>query len=543
MLKKISITIFLLVAWILWIFFRLGNLWSTVTADEQEWLSRWIIFAQWVWHWDWANTVNVIKNNNFTFTTHGFFTRAIVWFALLTIYKDEVMSVNPNDLQPVKFLYVWQLSTALSILFMIFISAYLVYKLFGSKQTALIYFFLVLLDSFFINFSRYIIQDWILAIAMVNFMLICFWALRKKYFWLWVFAWIFMWISILQKWTAIFLFPYLGLLFLLAVWFRKQKIKNFVIYSWYVLVWIIIAFIVFYPAIIFRTQELLLLYVQNIFFHLNEVSRVTYFMWEVTTNPWIKFYLLFYPVVLIIKSNFILWLVLPVFLYSWFFQKRNLWKEYKFELLWLVCFIVFFTIFVSIPTLKYDRYILPVYITFALFWAITFSNFLRFVGHKYILLVWLFYLLGTNLYYYPVFSAYRNEIFNKTALNYLDFGWWDWLEHVANYLDRNIDKTTSVYSQFTRQLHIFTQDNKNIKVYGDLSKFDCTDLTWSYIVFYVMDIQKQMNKDIYDWLYDNWYQPEVKINLKWITYSEVFKLRDNKIKWFLWNRCQYATMK
>lgn len=543
MLKKFLITTILFIAWILWVYFRLGSLWNTVTADEQEWLARWIIFAQWVGNWDLANTVNIIKNNNFTFTTHGFFTRAIVWFSLLLVYKEEVMSVNPNDLQPVKFLYVWQFLTALSILFMIFLSAFLVYKLFGSKQTALIYFFLVLLDSFFINFSRYIIQDWILAITMVNFMLLCFMGLRKKNVWVWITAWIFMWISILQKWTAIFLFPYLGLLFLISLLLKKHKIKDFMAYSLYIFLWVVISFVVFYPAIIFRTQELLLLYVQNIFFHLNEVSRVTYFLWEVTTNPSLKIYFLFYPVVLIIKSNFILWFVLPIFLYSWFFLKRNLWKEYKFELLWLVSFIIFFTIFVSIPTLKYDRYILPAYLTFALFGAITYSNFLKFIWHKYLLFIWLIYLLWANSYYYPVFSAYRNELFNKTALNYLDFGWGDWLEHVAKYLDNNINRPTSVYSQFTRQLHIFTQINENIRIYWDLSKFDCTDLTWSYIVFYVMDIQKRMNQDIYDWLYNNWYEPEVKINLKWITYSEVFKLKNDNIKWFLWNRCQYATMK
>ena len=262
-----------------------------------------------------------------------------------------------NSLQAVFQLhFVQKLLVVVAIGITLAFSFYVARKLFGLKY-ALIAFFLLILEPFFIGLTRVFHLEGLLSSFMVA-------SLLWFYYWIQnidkndrlVVASMFSALALLTKTSSLVLVPF----FVLAIVFfikgtSKFKVKAFIKWAFFTSLFILLMWPALWviPGEVFRT-----LY-RGIFTIGIERAHEQVYFGKVTSNPGI----FFYPIVFIYKSSILL---IAGLVYLAIFFRKSVIRKQKLFVNYLLLFLLLYTLEIVIPSKKLDRYILPL-ITVAVF--------------------------------------------------------------------------------------------------------------------------------------------------------------------------------
>lgn len=517
-----------LLLWILLIivlYFRSAELGQIITADEWQWMRRGVDFSNKIVDGQIQDSLLFAPWDE-NLWIQWMMTR---WFLGISY---AVSWLNSQDIsQESNHLWVWQLTISLVTFLMILIVTYQIWKLTQNNNYALISFLFLSLDPFILSYSRVIHVDAILAFLMIVSALFILLGEKEQKFSYFILSWIFAGLAIIQKAPAVFLLPYLWLILLIGLYYRTHTFKRAFTYG---VIWLFVALIsifVAWPALWTDLPLALTWYLNWTLYHVNWQQGFSYLFGQSVDSIWLK--MIFYPVNLLIKANLLLWLGFVLFVCT-LFKKKEFWQQNKMYLIYLVCFVGFFLIEMTLGWSKDDRYMLPAYLAFVLFISFVWT-YLTTLWSKYFysLLLWIaFFFSAINAYYNPYYLTYRSELLYASADGYILYWWGEGLESIAWYLNQHANGN-SAYSQSVGLLNYFV---KNRTLY-QLDNFTCSrKLPWEYVVFYNSSLNRWTNKEFYDWLLSNWYIPEEIITIKGIDYGWIFKT-DEKIIAYIEERC------
>ncbi|MBD3366156.1 hypothetical protein GF360_02305 [candidate division WWE3 bacterium] len=335
---------------------------------------------------------------------------------IYNLYYDLVFSHPPvnNDVSTVFELHLVQkfclvVFIALALSFCI----YVLKKEFG-KRVALIFGILASIEPFYYALTRVFHLEGLMSILMLASFLWFYHYLQEKKFSRLVLSALFASLAFLTKTSAIYLIPFMLLQTFLHL--KGQFFKPFGIW----LILSILGFFLFWPAMWVMPGKALSTIYRGIFTIGMERGHTQIYFGNITEDPGIFYYL----VVFALRSS----IVLLVGLGGTFFSFKVANKKEKKFLLYTLLFALFYTIQITIPSKKLDRYILPAILALTLtasfFYAFLFSRLGKKKGLAILSVVMLFG-IGTLGYLRQDYFSYFNPLFGglRTGVKVLEPKW------------------------------------------------------------------------------------------------------------------------
>lgn len=315
---------------------------------------------------------------------------------------------------------------------------YVLRKLFGLKY-AIITFLLLNFEPFYLALTRVIHLEGLVSTFMLTSVLWFYYYLAdKRLVKRVIISGIFAGLSVLTKTSALFLLPFIALASFLF-FFREEKdffkaikisIKPFFIWLFALLA----TSFLLWPALWVKPGEVFKTLYSGIVDIGIEGDHQQLYFGKLVDNPGSSFYF----VVLGFRSSVYL---LVGFIGSLFIRRR-LPKYYKNFLDYLLVFIFFYFIQLTLPTKKLDRYILPEQVVMILTSSIFFVwLFEKSKFGKIKILITLIPILLTAIYLHPDYFSYYSPIFGglKTGINVLEPKWLIGVNPLIDYF-KNVQK-------------------------------------------------------------------------------------------------------
>lgn len=430
---------------------RLLDLGIFLTADEKNWIGRSYEFVRAFKNW---------RFNDMLQTTHPGVTT--LWLSGVSLMAKIFTDGLPFSFQYLHhFVKAAQLPIALINTVLVAVMYIWLRQLFQSRRLAAITALVIALDPFFIGYSRLVHVDALLASFLFLAVIATILYGQRHYSRNWlILAAICSSLALLSKAPAIFMVPFLLLVILVTGqgqwrdWFWwQQRGRDVVI--WLLLVGLI--FVIIWPAILWvpNPQGNILLLKRD----LGQAAITPHHMTEdYSVNP------LHYPAALVTRTTppvLVLSLVCPV----WLLVRR---KGEGIEglpksrhIVWfLLAFIFFFVLMMTLGAKKGDRYILPVFLaidTLAVIGLWLLSQELRGRARQILFpvlsVIIILYLVLTVWAYHPYAVAYSNPLLPDNLSQ--ELGWGEGLDQVADWLNTN-DPQAVVASWYPEELAAFT---------------------------------------------------------------------------------------
>ena len=507
---------------------RILRLDAFMMADEQLWIKRSVDFLRAVVNLDFKETL---------ITGHpGVITMWLGSGPIVFAKKILHYSQLKDLLFPAKLPFA--LATAVTIT----AACALLMKIYN-RQIAVIAGLLLASDPFFTAYSRIIHLDAILTCTMTLSVLFCIYFLMKaeeiKYL---IISGVFGGLALLAKVPGVFLIVFIATIFSLDLIWREKEAGTFsdclkkrvTDYGIWLATAAMVVFLL-WPAMWVDPLTYVKLLVMGPGMVAHEEGQ--FFMGTPIDDP--GFF--FYPLVILFRTTPVTFIFAGAYflVLLWNFIKNpRSYKKIDFGVLTLIVFIVSYTIFMSIPAKKLERYVLPVFPAIDIvaavgiyrFWhmiksretkrsSATAINVLLVIG-----LIAQFWPLYTS---FPYYSTYYNPLAGgaRTAAKEILIGNGEGLDLVADYLNKKENAADlTVASEFNYLLSVFF----NGKVESTkLSEYKPGTLNDSdYLVVYISGLQKEymrIPQEIID--YYNNHEPEKQIELGGLVYASIFNLK------------------
>ncbi|HAI63145.1 MAG: hypothetical protein UU64_C0001G0056 [candidate division WWE3 bacterium GW2011_GWF2_41_45] len=401
----------------------LGN--DTFNTDVWKWKARSYDFGTGVFTWDLEKTIQKY---------HPGVTLMWLGTAAIKVYNFYSES-NPaeNSVAMIFQLhFVQKLFVVTAIAVTLGLSLFVLKKLFGARK-ALLLVTLLSLEPFYLALTREFHLEGLMSTFMLaSFLWLYYYTLdmgKKKRL---VVSAVFAGLAFLTKTSALFMFPYAGLILLI------EGRKNIVTALPKIGLWLLIflaTFTAFWPAMwAFPGQALAALYrgVSEIGI---EREHVQFYFGKLVEDPGFFYYF----VVLGLRSSYLL--ILGLIGTAIFWKKIFVEGQRKF-LLYVLLFVGFYFAQLIIPSKKLDRYILPnimmLSLITSLFWIwllekIKGRSFLKFIPLVIATAIPAFYL-------HPDYMSYYNPMFGglKTGINVLEPKWLIGERQVINFFEKKM---------------------------------------------------------------------------------------------------------
>ncbi|MBU0535005.1 glycosyltransferase family 39 protein [Patescibacteria group bacterium] len=402
-----------------------------------------------VWRWkartyDFGNGFFTLKFDQTLQTYHPGVT--LMWLGgfgikFYNLYSDIVNHSDPalNSMVTVFQLDLWQKIFIVSGQAVAFgFAFYVLRKLFGLKY-AIVTFILLNFEPFYLALTRVIHLEGLESTFMlVSILWFYYYLADKKLIRRAVISGIFAGLAILTKTSALFLLPFIGLASFLF-FFREEKhffkavklsVRPFLLW----LFALVATFFLLWPALWVKPGEVFKTLYSGIVDIGIEGDHEQLYFGKLVTNPGPSFYF----VVLGFRSS----IYLLVGFIGVLFIRKKLPTYYKNFLDYLLVFIFFYFIQLTLPTKKLDRYILPeqlvMMLTSSIFFVWLFEK-LKFGKIK--ILIALIPVLLTAIYLHPDYLSYYNPAFGglKTGINVLEPKWLIGVDPLIDYF-KNVQK-------------------------------------------------------------------------------------------------------
>lgn len=469
------------------------------------------------------------------------------------------------------YYYVGRLSIAIAISILVLIIFLILRNLF-SERLALLAGALIALDPFFIAHSRVLHMDALLASFMALSVLSFLAYLKNRRYRFAVFSGIFAGLALLTKSPSIFLVLFIP--FLISVDlvvslrtikksgkdFRSRLLHHLKALSFWSLSLILIFFILF-PAM-WVGPSLVLERMFGTALRVGFAERHFFFMGQLLqgSGPF-----LYYPVILLFRTTPIT-LIFPVVLWVGLFSKRisSEFRKERLNALMLTAYAVLYTIQMSLPSKKGDRYILPVFLAidvlaamgiYSLVTRFDLQNLTAFLkspprdklGNK---LTWgknkllfslsrywfaslmiLLVLINAVLYLppFPHYLAYYNPLLGgpRVAARAFTVGWGEGFYEVAQYLNqKKHPEKLIVSSYYASSLPWFKGLAYPMTFAGDVGPMDKGPV--EYLIFYISQIQREKDTEMVQ-KYFFQEEPEYMVKINGLDYAWVFRKAFYKI--------------
>jgi len=435
MLKIIKSHIFEILFVLIFIGSRLPDLGNdTFNTDVWKWKARSYDFGTGVFTWNLEKTIQKY---------HPGVTLMWLGTAAIKVYNFYAGYYPPSDSTQMIFQlhFVQKLFVVTAIAISLGLSLFVLRKLFGTRK-ALLVLALLSLEPFYIALTR----EFHLEGLMSTFMLASFlWlyyytqdSTKKKRL---VVSAVFAGLAFLTKTSALFMFPYAGLILLVEG--RKNIVSSLPKIGLWLLVFLA-TFVAVWPAMwAFPGQALAALYrgVSEIGI---EREHIQFYFGKLVEDPGFFYYF----VVLGLRSSYLLILGLVGVAVFW---KKIFVEGHRKFLLYTLLFVGFYFAQLIIPTKKLDRYILPNIMMLSLitsfFWIwvlekVKGSSFLKFIPLLAVAAIPAFYL-------HPDYLSYYNPMFGglKKGINILEPKWLIGEREITSYFEKKMieDNLTPVY--------------------------------------------------------------------------------------------------
>ena len=508
---------------------RILSLDAFMMADEQLWIRRSVDFLKAVLSFDFRDTL--ISGHPGVVT---------MWLGSVPIaFAKKILHYGhlKDLLWPAKIPFA--IATAATIT----AACALLLRTYG-RRAALIAGLLLATDPFFTAYSRIIHLDAVLSCTMTLSILFVIYFLRKaeeiKYL---ITSGVFGGLALLAKVPGVFLIVFIPAVFFLDLICRgrgeggfagclRKRVKDYGIW----LATAAIVVFIFWPAMWVDP----LTYVELLTTGPGMVAHEhgQFYMGKPTDVP--GFF--YYPLILLFRTTPVTLIFAGVYVLVilWNIAKNpNSYRTIDFGALVLIVFVFSFTIFISIPAKKMERYILPVFLSIDIiaaqgiyhFWQIVEKWPTKRVGAAVLssaFAIGFIFQLWPLYSSFPYYSTYYNPLAGgaRTAAKEILIGNGEGLDLVAAYLNKKKNAAElTVASEFAYLLEVFFKGkvkSTKVEVYkpGTLDNSD-------YLVVYISGLQKK-NLRLPDEVlqYYSKHKPEHVIELGGLVYASIFNLKN-----------------
>jgi len=456
-IKKIKYEIFVVLFFVLIRVPDLGN--DNFNTDVWRWKARTYDFGNGVFTLDFAHTLQTYHPGVTLMWLAGFGVKAFNSYYQLS---EHTLPLENNVNTYFQLDFVQKLFIVAGEAVAIAFAFHALRKLFGLRYS-LITIFLISFEPFYLALSRVIHLEGLVSTFMLTAILWFFCYLNDRNIKSLIISGFFSGLSVLTKTSALFLIPFMALSSLLY-YYRDEKsiVKAFKSVFKPLLVWfgvLVLTFFALWPALWVKPIEVFQTLYSGIVDIGVEGDHIQYYFGKLVDNPGPSFYF----VVLGLRSS----IYLLVGFIGVLIVRGKLPEYYKRFLDYLLIFIFFYFIQLTLPTKKLDRYILPL-ITIMLaassiFFVWMFER-LRFGWKK--IAFFMIPVLLTTAYLHPDYLSYYNPAFGglRVGIQVLEPKWTIGVRPLIDYF-RNVqqkDGDTPSYNVSFEQL-VYTHRGAGVK--------------------------------------------------------------------------------
>ena len=453
--RNYKIEIIFVLLFILSRFPDLGN--DVFNTDVWKWKARSYDFGTGIFTWDLEKTIQKY---------HPGVTLMWLGTAAIKVYNfySGYYPAENNTQMIFQLHFVQKLFVVSAIAITLAFSLFVLKKLFGARK-ALLVVALLSLEPFYIGLTRVFHLEGLMSTFMLaSFLWLYYYTIdvtRKKRL---IISAVFAGLAFLTKTSALFMFPFAGLILLLEGWRGSKSVAVAVrdalpkIGQWSLVFSVV--FVAVWPAMwAFPGQALSALYrgVSEIGI---EREHVQFYFGKLVENPGFFYYF----VVLGLRSSYLLILGLAGAALFW---KKIFNEGQRKFLLYTLLFVGFYFAQLIIPTKKLDRYILPnitmLSLVTSLFWIwvlekIKGRSFLKFIPLVIVAALPMFYL-------HPDYLSYYNPIFGglKKGINVLEPKWMIGGKEIIGFFEQKMiqDGTQPVFGDTSLEKIMNNTDTPN----------------------------------------------------------------------------------
>lgn len=276
---------------------------------------------------------------------------------LNSFYYKIVLGINPpdNDVSAIFTLHFFQKLVIVLCLGLTLVSVFYVLRKLFSKTYALVFIVLLTLEPFYIALTRVIHLEGLMSTFMLaSFVWLYYYLSAPRNKTLYISAF-FAALAFLTKTSALFLILYTPLILFLNVYLGSRLFtKSVRLAIWPFTKWLIIAllfYVILWPALWVIPTDVLTSLGSGIFETGIEEGHIQFYFGKLVQDPGPTFY----PVVFLARSS--IYLIIGL-LGALFVYKRAFFVSKRF-LFYVLLFVVFYALEMSLPSKKLDRYLLP----------------------------------------------------------------------------------------------------------------------------------------------------------------------------------------
>lgn len=402
---------------------------DTFNTDVWKWKVRSYDFSSGIFGLDFAQTLQKYHPGV-----------TLMWIGTVGIKISNVYTeaANFSELQKLfilhsiqKFLVVLVLAISISFIF------YVLKTLFGNRYAVLAS-GLLILEPFYIAITREFHLEGLLSTFMLASTIWLYYFLQDKTQSkrLYVSA-VFAGLSILTKTSSVYLVLFAGLMMLVQMFKSKSLKSDFLWFTKWFSLTLLTCFIL-WPALWVIPGRVAQDLLRGIFDVGVDTDHIQFYFGKLVGDPGPFFYLVVYA----FRSS--IYLVLGLVMALFTFKKLDA-RQKDFGI-YLFVYTIFYTLQLSIPSKKLDRYILPGIASLSLLTSLSWSYILEKVKLNTTFKYSVFFLLGfvTIIYLHPDYLSYYNPLFGglRTGLFVIEPKWMIGQQEVITYF-KNLEKAKS----------------------------------------------------------------------------------------------------
>ncbi len=460
---------------------------SYVAPDEAKWILRSAHFLTALHTGDFGAAASQIATPEVAVLAPAVTTMWTGALGLLAKYQADGASIplvdyladlpyNHSEKMPLDF-YPWlRFPTVVITSLFIVVFYILLLNLLANEKIALIAAILLALDPFFVNYSRVIHHDALVTVFMTLTLLSAMLYLQQENIrWL-LLSGVMLGLAVLTKPTALFLIPFIGLMWL----WRTYRTRQWQSFGWGIL-WAgigLFTFVIIWPALWRDPTGTIARLIETSLIGATGDSKQTLIP-ALIPNRLPELGVLFYPVNFLLSWGILPTLGLAILLFTWWRGKEAESNRVKSVLTWLLLF-SFLLILTLIPLGTRDiRYYMPAWPTLITVAAVGLTQFTNQIKPGAIVVLSIVLLLP----YYPYYISYYNPIFLGPYLapKLIKLGGGVGLDQAASHLNTQPNiKDKRVASYILESFHPYFSGNVSTHKSDDYADF---------VVNYIRQIQ------------------------------------------------------
>lgn len=381
-------------------------------TDVWKWKSRIFDFGQGVFTLDFAMTlqryhpgVTLMWIGSFAVKAHN-------------LYYENLLGINPY-LDPIKVVFsihfFQKLFIIISLAFVYTVILYFVKKMFGNKY-ALISTVLLSMEPFYYALTRVVhLEGLMTAFIFASIILFYYYYFYENKKWIFLLSSFFGALGFLTKTSATFIPLFIGFILFFEYINRRKKLfqvsKVFLLWFLGFVLWIF----ALWPALWVIPSDTLATLSRGVFSVGVEDGHAQIFFGKMSPDP--GFF--FYPSVIAFKSSIYL---LPLLIFSvYLYLKGKFAKDIEKFIGYMLFFVFFYFLMITIPSKKLDRYVIPIIISFVYIYSFAIVYYLNMFKGRVLYLITIAVLLPSIItivllkndyfsYYSPYFGGIKYGI-------------------------------------------------------------------------------------------------------------------------------------